>query len=221
MSDLGFTQDFAQRVPTVDIGAFLSPIANQIPGTPTVTTQTQRQPIITNAPRAQKSLQNKYTGYMQELAQQYDPRVFNAMIAYDSDRVKRGQNPLNEEATRRALQTAQTGEAATQEAKPSMFNFFGNTIRNIGDIVRSIPRIPSALVGEVKDIQNFSEAVADAPNPIAGLAGAPGVRLLPGAYLAENLAKGDIGELISNPVFTALDVLPLGNQLAKGSKVAR
>jgi len=222
MSDVGFVNDFATRVPTVDVGAFLSPLANSIPGAPQGGGgDTRRQPIITNAPRAQKSLQNKYSGYMQELAQQYDPRVFNAMVAYDSDRVRRGQNPLDEEATRRALQTAQTGVPVTEEAKPSMFNLFGNTIRNIGDIVRSIPRLPSALVSEFNDIQNISQSMADAPNPIAGIAGAPGIRLLPGAYIAENLAKGDIGELISNPVFTALDVLPLANKLAAGTKVAK
>lgn len=221
MSDLGFTQDFAQRVPTVDVGAFLSPLANQLPGAPTGRTDTRRQPIITNAPRAQTALANKYQGYMQELAQQYDPRVFNAMVAYDSDRVRRGQNPLNEEATRRALQTAQTGTPATQEAKPSMFNFFGNTIRNIGDIVRSIPRIPSAIVGEARDLSKIGEFIEQGKNPISGLASAPGIRMLPGAYLVENLAEGDIAELVSNPVFTALDILPVGNQLAKGTKVAR
>lgn len=220
MTDLGFTQDFAQRVPTVDVGAFLSPLANSVPGAGGGGS-TERQPILTNAPRAQTALQNKYSGYFQDLAGQYDERIVNAMIAYDSDRVRRGQNPLDEEATRRALQTAQTGTPATQEAKPSMFNFFGNTIRNIGDIVRSIPRIPSAIVGEARDLSKIGEYIEKGSNPISGLASAPGIRMLPGAYLVENLAEGDIAELVSNPVFTALDVLPIGNQLAKGTKVAR
>jgi hypothetical protein len=227
MSDLGdvgvidSAPTFAERVPTVDIGAFLSPLANNIPGAPTGGIPTQRAPILSNAPRAQRSLQNKYSGYFRELANQYDERIVNAMIAYDSDRVRRGQNPLNEEATRRALETAQTGQPVTQDAKPSVFNFFGNSLRNIGDIVRSLPRLPSAMVQEVRDLSKIGEAIEQGSNPISGLAAAPGIRMLPGAYVVENLAEGDIAELVSNPVFTALDVLPIGNQLAKGTKVAR
>jgi hypothetical protein len=221
MSDISgsFVQDFATRVPTVDVASALSPLANRIPGSQ-ASGSSQRAPILTNAPRAQKSLQNKYTGYMAELANQYDERIVNAMVSYDSQRVSQGQNPLSEEATRRALQTAQTGEAATQEASPSPFNLFGNAIRNIGDIVRSIPRIPSALVGEARDLSKIGESIEAGKNPISGLASAPGVRMLPGAYLVENLAEGDIAELVSNPIFTALDVLPMGSQLAKSTKVA-
>ena len=230
MTDLGLSTPpqgidsaptFSQRVPTVDIGSFLNPLGNALPGSPARGVSPERTPIQPNAPRAQSALSNKYSGYFREFAGQYDERVLNAMVSYDTDRVRRGQNPLSEEATRRALQTAQTGVPVTQEATPSPFNLFGNAIRNIGDIVKSIPRIPSALVNEVKDLPNIGEYIGEGSNPISGLASAPGIRMLPGAYLVENLAEGDIAELASNPVFTALDVLPIGGQLAKGSKVAR
>ena len=222
MSDLQglFVEDFAARVPTIDVAGALSPLANNIPGG-VGGVAPRREPIVVNQPRAQKALQNKYTGYFRDLAQQYDPRLVEAMISYDADRVKRGQNPLAEEATRRALQTAQTGEAATPEARPSPFNFFGNAIRNVGDIVRSLPRIPSAMVQEARDLSKIGESIDEGANPIAGLAAAPGIRMLPGAYLVENLAEGDINELVSNPVFTALDILPGVSQAAKGTKVVR
>lgn len=217
-----FVQDFAPRMPMVDVAGALSPFLNRIPGAGGVAAGLgdRREPILTNAPRAQKSLENKYAGYFPQLAQQYDAHVVNAMIAMDTDRVTRGQSPLSEEETRRAMQTAQTGKSVTGEAKPSPFNFFGNAVRNIGDIVKSIPRIPSAILDEARDLSKIGEYVGKGKNPISGLASAPGIRMLPGAYLVENLAEGDIAELAANPVFTALDILPFANQLAKGTKVA-
>lgn len=217
-----FIQDFIPRAPMVDVAGALSPFLNQLPGGRGVASGlgARRDPILTNAPRAQKALENKYSGYFPELAKQYDQRIVNAMIAMDSDRVTRGQSPLSQEETRRALETAQTGVSVTGEAKPSPFNFFGNAVRNIGDIVRAIPRLPMALVDEVKNLSTIGDHVAKANNPISGLASAPGIRMLPGAYLLENIAEGDFAELATNPVFTALDILPLGHQLAKGTKVA-
>lgn len=204
--------DVATRLPLVDISSF----------TPTTLGgDTDRQPIIVNQPRAQRSIENKYAGYMQELQGQYNPRIINAMMAYDADRVARGQAPLSEEQTRRALETAQQGEAQTPEGQRSLLNVPGNALSNIGDIVRGIPRLPAALINEVTSLGDIGESISSAPNPIAGMAGAPGVRLLPGAYVVENLAKGTPSELLRNPVFTALDILPLANQAAKGTTLAR
>lgn len=218
--DGAFVQDFAQRVPTVDVAGSLSPFANNIPGAAAQGQSTRRAPLLTNAPRAQQSLANKYSGYMRELQQQYDPHIINAMREMDAQRVQKGQNPLSEEQTRRALQTAQSGQEATAPPEPSPFNFFGNAIRNVGDIVRSLPRLPGAMMQEARDLSKIGESIEAGSNPLSGLAAAPGVRMLPGAYLVENLAEGDVAELAANPVFTALDVLPLGNMLAKGTKVA-
>lgn len=204
--------DVATRLPLVDITSF----------TPTNLGGggARREPIQVNAPRAQRSIENKYGSYMRELQGQYDQRIINAMMAYDSDRVARGQSPLSEEQTRRALETAQTGEAQTPEGQRSLWNVPGNVISNIGDIVRSVPRIPAALVNEVTSVGDIGQSLEEASNPIAGIASAPIFRMLPGAYVAENLAKGEPGELLRNPVFTALDILPLANQAAKGTRLA-
>lgn len=182
----------------------------------------QREPILINQPRAARALENKYSGYFRDLESQYDQSIVNAMIDFDASRVERGQNPLSEEETRRALQTAQTGEQATPEPKRGIapWNIPGNAMRNLGDIVKALPQLPTALAKEVTGLGDIGTAMSEGKNPIHGIATAPGLRMLPGAYVAENIAGGTPGELLRNPLFTALDVLPLANQAAKGTKIA-
>jgi hypothetical protein len=58
-------------------------------------------------------------------------------------------------------------------------------------------------------------------NDLAAFLRAPGVRLIPGAYTASNLASGASGvrEALSHPVMTALDLLPVANTAAKATAV--
>ena len=202
----------ASRLPRINISAGFDPLGGS---------RERRDPILTNAPRAQSALQNKYSGYMREIQDQYDERVWNAMLDYDRDRVSRGQPPLSEADTLRALQSAQEGLPATPEAERSLFNVPGNALKNLGDIVKSIPRMPAAALNEVRDLSTIGSHLAEADNPIEGLASAPGIRLLPGSYVVENIAGGTPGELLRNPLFTALDVLPFANQAAKGTKLVK
>lgn len=215
----GFSvQDIAPRLPVIDVRNVVNAINPLQPAN-----SRGNQPIMTNAPRAAKALENKYSSYMRELVEQYDPRIITAMTNYDKKRVSQGQNPLSEEQTRRALETAQTGEAQTAPAEKSLnpLSLPKNILSNMGDIIKALPRLPQAAVKEVTDLAKFGEHMDAAKNPIAGLASAPGLRLIPGSYVVENIASGTPGELLRNPLFTALDVLPIAGKLAKGSRVAK
>jgi len=56
-------------------------------------------------------------------------------------------------------------------------------------------------------------------SPIAALLQAPGIRLIPGTYTAAQLAEGDINELVTHPLFTGLDLLPLASRAAGATRV--
>jgi len=185
----------------------------------------KRDPLIINQPRAVTALQNKYApgALFDQLAAsgEYTPQSINALRAYDEERVSRGQAPLSEQQTRNALLAATTKNPVVEEPKRNMFNLPGNILKDMGNILKSIPRIPQALVNEVQSLDEIPEAIASAPNPIAGLANAPGIRMLPGAFTIGNIAAGTPGELARQPLFTLLDLLPGAQAAAKTTKVAK
>jgi len=217
-ADFGLS-GWLENVPQVELGGLVpDPVRAFSP-------LTDRQPrLIVNAPRAQTALQNKWSGYMQTLAAEYDPTLINAMMDFDAQRVKNGQSPLSEDETRAALEAARTRTQVTPEPQRSIstpWAVAGNAIKDIGDIVKAIPRMPLALVHEAQAIPQIPEAMKAGPNPLAGLAQAPGIRLLPGAFVVGSVASGQPGELLRHPVMTALDVLPAANVAAKATGTFR
>ena len=77
-------------------------------------------------------------------------------------------------------------------------------------------------MGELPRIdQRVAEARDAGLNPLAAALQAPGIRLLPGTYVAGQLAQGTkgVGELADNPLLTALDVLPVASKVAGATKV--
>lgn len=182
-----------------------------------------------NIGRAETAYQNKYAK-LQPILPTLTPAVRNSLINFDLKRVSRGQTPLSLEDTAKAIRAATTHQAATLAPEHDVTNVFGNAVRNIGDIVSSIPRLPAALFNEGKDIITKAPEEAGkalgAGNPfqvINALSHVPGIRDIPGAYVVGNLANGGAGikELASNPVMTALDVLPLAQKVAEGSAVSK
>lgn len=206
-----------QSIPSVKVSDLL----------PDLVQSQRRTPIIPNQPRAVTSLEGKYgaDGYFNTLAASgaYAPEAINALRSYDESRVQRGQAPLTESQTQAALQAATTKDPVTELPQRSIapWNIPGNAVKDFGNILRSLPQLPSALFNEVKSLPEIPEYIAKAENPIAGIAGAPGIRMLPGAFIAENIAKGEPANLLRNPLFTALDILPAAQGLAKGTKVVR
>lgn len=203
------------QIPQVNITDYL----------PDIVTPERRAPLIPNLPRAASAIEKKYSpgGLFESLSAsgQYADHALNAMRAYDQDRVKRGQAPLSEEQTRNALLAASTNQAVTPSPKRNMLNLPGNIAGDIGDILKSIPRIPGAIVDEVRSLGEIGEYIDKGKNPIAGLASAPGVRMLPGAFIVQQLAGGTPGELLRHPVFTGLDLLPGAQAAAKATGVVK
>ncbi len=218
-ADFGLSTWF-EDVPQVNVGALVpEPIQAFSP-----LGGTRRTPIIVNAPRAQQALQNKYGGYMRDIASQYDPVIVQAMMDFDAKRVKNGQSPLSEQETLNALQAAQTQTQTTPEPQRSIsspMDWAGNAVKDIGDIVKAIPRMPLAMVNEARALGTIPEHMAQAENPLVGLASAPGIRMLPGSFVAEQVLGGNPAELLRHPVMTALDVLPMASAAARGTRVVR
>lgn len=160
-------------------------------------------PYSPQLPDQQRALERKYQTIAQQLVSLPQAQV-NALIDLDATRVSRGQAPLAyrnaDDDTWRVLQTSLTGKPATAPAQRSIGNVPGNVLRDLGDIVRSIPRLPLGLLEMAKD-------------PTKATA------LIPGSYIAENI--GNPGELARHPLMTALDVLPIAGKLAEGTKVGR
>lgn len=164
------------------------------------------------------SLENKYTE-LAPIINELPPEARNALLKMDSDRVSAGSKPLTREETLLLAQTWVDQRPATEAPRRKPLDVVGNTLSNLGTIVRSIPQIPGALVNEVTSLGEEGEG----SNSISRLLNSPGVRMLPGAYIGANLAEGSTGirELVSNPLFTALDALPAAGAAAKTTKVGQ
>lgn len=183
-------------------------------------------PLDVNLPRNLSTLQNKYT-QLEQVLQQLPPGVANALRDLDAQRVSSGAAPTTMTQTPGMLQTALTNQQATPEPDRNPWNVLGNVRSDLSDILKSIPRLPLAAVNEVKDLGNIGQYMADAreagTNPLTALLQAPGVRMIPGAYVAGNIAdgRGGLQELATHPLMAALDVLPIANKAAAGTKVGQ
>lgn len=190
-------------------------------------------PIITRLPQTRRAFVNKYTALSPALPRIKAP-VRNALIAFDLKRVERGQNPLSASETAAVVSTALTNRPATAPPKKNDWtpgSLLSAARRNVFQIGSSIPKlfIPNRgnpIYQEAVALKDLPDALRDAisqsDNPgevIARVSEAPGVRFLPGSYVAGNIAEGDFAELARNPVMAALDVLPAANSAAKGTRV--
>jgi len=180
-------------------------------------------PVLASQPDNFTKLTNKWA----ELAALNDlisPEIVGALIDYDAERVARGSQPLTREQTIKAAVAARDNRQVTQEPDRSagITALPGNAVRDLGTIVSGIPRLPLALVKEAQAVgeipQHIAQAQADGRNMIEAVASAPGIRMLPGAFIAENLTNP--AEFLRHPLFTALDVLPGAKAAGVGPKLA-
>jgi hypothetical protein len=186
-------------------------------------------PIVTRLPDTQAAFQTKYQTIAPALGQ-LPEHIRNALVQFDTDRVNKGQQPLSIPQTASVVKSALTGQAQTlgREKKPG--NFLSNVVSDIGQIASSVPRLPVALYREVQELPTLpsvvSGAVSSSKSPgemLSRIANAPGIRFIPGTYVAGNLARGGEGvnELATHPVMSFLDVLPIAGKVAKGTKVGK
>lgn len=171
------------------------------------------EPLIPRLPDTTKAFQNKYQK-LGPIIQGVPSPIRNSLVRYDLQRVAQGRNPLSESETVRALQTALTGQAATQpkERSASPLSLLGNVVNDASMVLRSLPRLPGALLEEVRSLPQLPQAIAEADSP-AEMLRAPGIRMIPTTYTLANILEGNADEILRHPLMTALDVAPVA---AKG-----
>lgn len=169
-----------------------------------------------------KKLVNKWAE-MRDIRDQIDPATLQALINYDAERVSIGSQPLTREETLRAALAVDQNRQITQQPERDPRSLWSNFVSDLDQAVSAIPRIPQAIFNELREIPQMGvhvqEALASGANPIEAYATAPGIRLLPGAFIAENLDNP--AELARHPLFTVLDILPGAKAAAGTTRVAR
>lgn len=200
----------------------------QLPG------QALRRAFTPQAPAIDRNYQehlttlvNKYEELSPVLAQ-LPAGVRDYLVAEDSRRVSQGTAPMTREQTMLAIETIQSGEQATEEPSRSPFGILGNLVSNAREFLGAIPRIPTAIANEIVELPQagarFAEALDRGESPITAAFGStPGLRMLPGAYVASQLGRGGegISELAANPLFTAADILPFAHGAAARTRVGQ
>lgn len=178
------------------------------------------EPLVLRLPDTTKAVSRKYNKLSPLLSTLPKP-VVSSLVQLDTKRAVRGQQPLSDRETAAALITSISGKPFTPPpTRTSLTDIPGNIVSDVRAITASIPRLPAALFKEVQDISTLPQALSEAsssgslPELIAGVARAPGIRLLPGAYTIGNIAAGEGEESIAHPVFTALDLLPAAKSKA-------
>lgn len=173
-----------------------------------------------SAPRVSRNL----PGNLRSLTRKYEelspflntlpPEARNALVKMDSDRVATGGKPLTREETIKVAQAWVNQQPTTPPPGRKPLDVVGNTLSDLGAIVKSIPQIPAGIVREITSIGSETEG---------NFFEQPGVRLLPGAFIAGNLMNGGEGarELATHPLFTALDVLPFASKIAEGTRAGK
>ena len=155
------------------------------------------------------------------------PNARQALRSIDTERVGRGARPLAQPASAAALRAASTNQTVVGDPDTGLA---GDFARNAGQFISGLPRLPAALVNEVFDLPKapgrISEGIQRADNPIeavGNIAQAPGVRLVPGAFIASQFGTDGEGVqgLIDNPLWTALDVLPYASKGARRTATFR
>lgn len=184
--------------------------------------QSAPAPLVPNLPNATTALVRKYDpATIQLLQSRYSPKLVNSLLDYETKRAARGIQPISGEATIKALSTAMDKKPATQSHKRDPLNIFGNIASDVTEIVSSIPRLPATMYREGQALTDLPNVLAEAGGNPAKILQAPGIRLIPGAYTASNLLSGNIGEIVSHPVMTTLDVLPYAEKFHLGARLGQ
>lgn len=176
--------------------------------------------IVKNLPSAQKAYATRYSpDNVQALHQYFDKNVVNSFLDFEKSRVAKGQYPLSSIDALKVMASAQTGRASTPAPERSPLDFLGNAASDVGNIVTSIPKMPEQIASDIVDLPNIAKRIHESGGGLGGLLSAPGIRLIPGAYTAHNLVTGDLNEIATHPVMTALDVLPYAKEAELGRRV--
>lgn len=143
----------------------------------------------------------------------------------DSARLLAGETPMSNAEATRAMLAAQNPNNVTPVPgdKPSPTNIWGNTVNdlrsiftglapnhlvtNLFDTVKDAVTKPSTWLAPIEDLAQGD--VKQGLEAAAGLNGQNSIlSWLPGVYVAGEIAQGGVGEVLSHPVVSFLDVAP-------------
>ena len=166
--------------------------------------------------------------------------VVRQAYLYDLDRINKGGTPMSDREAAIAISSEKVmpGETGMGRGRFNPLGFAENAARDLKDIVLGLPQLPGFMLkepGAIMDpdkglIPSVSEGVGMlAEGDFKGLgriAGAPGVRLVPGSFTAEMIGGGyegdkSVKELAAHPVFTFLDLLPIASKAGLTAKAVK
>lgn len=187
-------------------------------------------PIVRTLPQSLTSLSVKYADPQFRQALKAVPKdVAAAVKEQDRQRVLRGQMPETLDSTIKQMRAATTKNATTpatqRDRSANPLSIPGNAVKDIKEVVKAIPHMPQAIAGELKSVVKgdwageYRKLLADGQNPIQAFLNLPLIRMVPGAYIAQNVASGNIADVAEHPVYNLLDALPFASKAAKGTKV--
>ena len=187
-------------------------------------------PIVRTLPQSLTSLSAKYSDPQFQQALKAVPKdVAAAVKEQDRQRVLRGQMPETLDSTIKQMRAATTKNATTpatqRDRSANPLSIPGNAVKDIKEVVKAIPHMPQAIAGELKSVVKgdwageYRKLLADGQNPIQAFLNLPLIRMVPGAYIAQNVASGNIADIAEHPVYNLLDALPFASKAAKGTKV--
>lgn len=186
------------------------------------------RPLVPRLPAATTSLSNVLEDpEFRQAMSGFNPQTQQSLLSFQLDRIRQGNNALNTNDAIKAALAAETGEQVTPIEDRPLLDIPGNAVKDLTEIVKSLPRLPKAVVDEVKDVADGFEddrkelKQRGIENPIAQFLNLPGVRMVPGSYIAGNIAAGTPGEIVRHPLLSTLDALPYASKLASTTKVAK
>ena len=183
-------------------------------------------PILPRLPTGQRQLVSKYdpSAPLFPFLSGLSSPVQGALRNMDTQRVNMGQNPLTARETLYAGTAAENQKSVVGEPDQPWYR---DVATDLQTIAASIPKIPTSLFAEAKQLPQIPEQIAAATGKggniledFGNVAQVPGLRLIPGSFIASQFGTGGqgIGGLTEHPLFTALDVLPYAEKAAKMTK---
>lgn len=192
--------------------------------------------IIPNLPDAQTAFARKYAKLAPALTNLPAP-VRASLVKMDMQRVNKGQYPLSDKETLAVILAATRKQATTPPAeKDSPFELLADVpaalARDVAAVAWAVPSIltpneSNPLWQELTALDDIPEEIQKAidagDNPLTAILNAPGVRFLPGSFVAANLLDGPEGwkQLARHPGLATLDILPYAGKAAKLTKVGK
>jgi hypothetical protein len=171
--------------------------------------------------------------------------VVRQAYLYDLDRINKGGQPMSDRQAALAIashdrlpgEAGVGGEAGGPILGP-VLGFAEDAARDLKDIVMGLPQLPGFMLkepGAMGDpVHGTGQSITEGLEMLGGgdikglgrIAGAPGVRLIPGSFTAEMIGGGHKGEksaadLVEHPVFTLLDLLPIASKAGLTDKALK